>query len=94
MHHSVARGGKPINDQSRATAWCVIRWAEALMPPVILVENVPEFKSWAPIGTNGRPLKSKRGAVFQAWVNTLESLGYRVQSREAVPFRSSRAVLA
>lgn len=27
-HHSQARGGKPINDQSRATAWCVTRWPE------------------------------------------------------------------
>lgn len=31
-HHSVARGGKPINEQSRATAWCVVRWAEAIQP--------------------------------------------------------------
>lgn len=25
-HHSIARGGKPINEQSRATAWCVTRF--------------------------------------------------------------------
>lgn len=80
-HHSVARGGKPINDQSRATAWCVVRWAEALRPNVILVENVPEFESWGGIGTNGRPLKTKRGATFIAWVGALESLGYRVDWR-------------
>lgn len=78
-HHSTARGGKPINDQSRATAWCVTRWAEALRPKVILVENVKEFTTWGPIGTNGRPLKSKRGEVFTAWVRTLEALGYRVE---------------
>jgi DNA (cytosine-5)-methyltransferase 1 len=77
-HHSVARGGKPINDQSRATAWCVVRWAEALRPPVILVENVPEFETWGAIGTNNQPLKSKRGATFLAWVGALESLGYHV----------------
>jgi DNA (cytosine-5)-methyltransferase 1 len=80
-HHSVARGGKPINDQSRATAWCVVRWAEALRPNIILVENVPEFETWGAIGTNGRPLKSKRGATFIAWVNALESLGYSVDWR-------------
>lgn len=80
-HHSVARGGKPINDQSRATAWCVVRWAEALRPPVILVENVPEFETWGAIGSNGRPLKTKRGATFLAWVGALESLGYRVDWR-------------
>lgn len=80
-HHSTARGGKPINDQSRATAWCVVRWAEALRPPVILVENVPEFASWGPIGHNGRPLKSRKGEVFRAWKAALEALGYRVEHK-------------
>lgn len=56
-HHSIARGGKPMNDQSRATAMCVIRWAEKLRPKVILVENVKEFLSWGPIGTNGKPIQ-------------------------------------
>ena len=81
VHHSVARGGKPVNDQSRATGWCVIRWAESLRPNVILVENVPEFESWGPIGTDGRPLKTKKGATFLAWVGALESLGYTVDWR-------------
>lgn len=80
-HHSVARGGKPINDQSRATAWCVVRWAEALRPNIILVENVPEFETWGAICANGRPMKSKRGATFLAWVSALESLGYDVDWR-------------
>lgn len=80
-HHSMARGGRPINEQSRATAWCVVRWADALQPPVILVENVPEFISWGGIGTNGKPLKGKRGQTFLAWTAALESLGYRVEWR-------------
>lgn len=80
-HHSRARGGKPMNDQSRATGHCVTRWAEALMPPVILVENVPEFLDWGPIGTNGKPLVSRKGTTFRAWVQMLESLGYSVEWR-------------
>ena len=80
-HHSQARGGKPINDQSRSTAWCVVRWAEAVRPAIILVENVPEFETWGGIGANGRPLKGKRGATFLAWVTALESLGYAVDWR-------------
>jgi DNA (cytosine-5)-methyltransferase 1 len=80
-HHSIARGGKPVSDQSRATAWCVTRWAEALEPNVILVENVKEFENWGPCGSNGKPLKSKRGATFRAWVETLRSLNYRVEWR-------------
>lgn len=80
-HHSIARGGKPINEQSRATAWCVVRWADALQPPVIMIENVPEFLGWGGIGADGRPMKSKKGATFAAWVSALESLGYRVKWR-------------
>lgn len=80
-HHSRARGGKPMHDQSRATAWCVTRWAEALLPGVIFIENVPEFLDWGPLGTNGRPMVSKRGATFRAWVGVLESLGYKVDHR-------------
>lgn len=52
------------------------------MPPVILIENVPEFITWGGIGADGRPLKSKKGATFVAWVGALESLGYRVGWRK------------
>lgn len=80
-HHSVALGGKPINDQSRATAWCVTRWADALRPKFIIVENVPEFQTWGPLGANNRPLKSRKGEVFFAWAQSLVALGYRVEWR-------------
>jgi DNA (cytosine-5)-methyltransferase 1 len=80
-HHSVARGGMPINDQSRATAWCVVRWVDAMRPADVLIENVPEFQTWGPIGSNGRPLKSRKGETFKAWVAAIESLGYRVEWR-------------
>ena len=80
-HHSTARGGKPISDQSRATAWCVTRWAEALRPKWIIVENVPEFQTWGPLGANDRPLASRKGETFAAWVGALTSLGYRVDCR-------------
>lgn len=77
-HHSRARGGKPMSDQSRASAWHVLRWAEALYVENILVENVPEFLEWGPIGASGHPLKSKKGETFAAFVSGLRSLGYRV----------------
>jgi len=80
-HHSSARGGRPMSDQKRASAWHVLRWAEALYIDRILVENVPEFQTWGPLGVDGRPLKSKRGETFRAWVRALESLGYRVEHR-------------
>jgi len=65
-NHSRARRGKHINEQSRATAWCVTRWADALRPDTVLIENVPEFRNWP---------------SFAAWVACLESFGYRVDSR-------------
>lgn len=58
-HHSRARGGKPMSEQSRATAHCVTRWAEALLPPVIMIENVPEFVEWGPLMRARRMVKVK-----------------------------------
>ncbi len=80
-HHSRARGGRPMLDQSRATAWCVTRWAEALRPSCVYVENVPEFVEWGPLGTNGKPIQSRKGETFTAWLNTLRSIGYTVDYR-------------
>jgi DNA (cytosine-5)-methyltransferase 1 len=81
IHHSNARGGKPMDDQSRATAWHVLRWADALRPSWVLVENVKEFTSWGPLGTNGRPLVSRKGVLFAQFVTTLQAMGYRVEWR-------------
>ena len=47
-HHSQARGGKPVNEQSRATAQCLVRWIRHAKPDHVIIENVPEFKSWGP----------------------------------------------
>lgn len=80
-HHSMARGGKPINDQSRASAWCVLRWATVLQIDTVLIENVREFQGWGPIGSNGRPLKSRKGETFHAYLDAFRSLGYKVDFR-------------
>ncbi len=79
IFHSNARGGKPVDDQRRATAWCVPRWAEVLRPKWIVVENVREFEDWAPLGSDNKPLKSKKGEIFTAWVNSLRALNYHVE---------------
>lgn len=77
-HHSNARGGKPMSDQSRASGWIIVRWAEALYIEDILIENVKEFMSWGPLGKDGRPMKSKKGEMFKAFIEALRSLGYNV----------------
>jgi len=80
-HHSHARGGRPMNDQSRASAWHVLHWCEKLKIGDVLIENVPEFMGWGPLGEDGRPIRSRRGETFRAFVQALESLDYRVEWR-------------
>lgn len=80
-HHSVARGGKPMNDQSRSSGWHILRFAEALYIDNLLIENVKEFQSWGPIDAKGRPMKSKRGQLFEQFIASLRALGYRVEWR-------------
>lgn len=85
-HHSNARGGKPMSDQSRATAWHVLRWAEALCIEHILIENVKEFRDWGPLHPKGhpqegRPIVAKKGELFRRFLSTLRALDYTVDVR-------------
>jgi DNA (cytosine-5)-methyltransferase 1 len=56
-----------------------LRWAEALYIDTLLIENVVEFQEWCPLGANGRPMASKKGQTFQAFITSLRSLGYHVE---------------
>lgn len=80
-NHANARGGRPINDQSRATAWDVVKWAQELYIENILIENVREIMDWGPLGANGRPLKSKKGEIFRVWKDAIEKCGYTLEHR-------------
>lgn len=81
IFHSRARGGRPINDQRRASAFHVLRWMELFTPHSVLIENVPEFAEWSPLGSDNRPLKSRKGETFRAFIGMIESLGYHAQWR-------------
>lgn len=78
-HHAKARGARPMNDQSRAQPWHILKWCQELYVENILIENVEELTSWGPLGYDGRPLKSKMGETFRAFIATLESMDYRVE---------------
>lgn len=80
-HHSVARGGRPVCDQLRASAWTVLRWIESLRVDNVLIENVQEFRNWGPLGLNMRPLKRRQGETYQAFLTALRSFGYSVEDR-------------
>lgn len=77
-HFSTARGGRPVDPQKRASPWHVLRWLEQLYVDNFVLENVPEFRKWAPVGADGRPMKSRQGETFEAYVKALNSLGYAV----------------
>ena len=78
IHHSKARGGKPCDDQSRTQAWNILRFAEVLYIENILIENVPEFLEWGPLGSDNKPLKSKAGVLFKNFIASLKALNYSV----------------
>lgn len=80
-HFSRAKGGKPLKKKIRSLAWVVTRWAKAVRPALIFVENVPELKDWGPLLADGRPCKKRKGKTFKAWIARLQNLGYRVEWR-------------
>lgn len=77
-HHSNARGGRPTSDQQRAGAWDILPWMEHHRPRDLIVENVPEFRSWGPVGDDGRPIPERKGEFFDNWVQAIRDLGYNV----------------
>lgn len=87
-NHSRAKGGRPKDEQSRATAWDILKWAQELYIDRIYIENVVEFLEWGPIDAKGHPMESKKGETFRAFVAALESLGYHVdwQAMNAADF--------
>lgn len=80
-HFSVARGGKPMDEQSRVTPFTVGDWLEKLNVKRFIIENVPEFTGWGPLGDDMRPVKELRGVTFQAYIALIRSLGYDVDWR-------------
>ncbi|MBZ5761562.1 DNA cytosine methyltransferase [Rhizobium sp. VS19-DR104.2] len=82
-HHSVARGGKPTSDQQRSDPWHIITWLTELRVKRIIIENVWEFTSWGPVNhQTGKPVRSRRGEYFHAWIETLKRLGFDPEWRK------------
>lgn len=78
-HFSVARGGKPCDDQSRITPFTVLDWLEKLVVKRVIIENVPEFTSWGPLDEETRrPIKEEKGKIFNAYIDLIRGLGYTV----------------
>lgn len=81
-HFSIARGGKPNRSKKiRSLAWVVVRWAKAVQPRMILLENVREFQTWGPLDEGGRVIPHLKGRTFKSWAGRLRGLGYAVEWR-------------
>lgn len=90
VHFSTARGGKPLDREIRDQAWVVANWAEhpnpRFNPRVIVVENVREFLTWAPLTSENKIDKrfidkNGLGSTFKEWRARLVAAGYEVLYR-------------
>lgn len=74
-HFSKAKGSKPVEKEIRGLAWIVIRWALAVRPRVMMLENVEEFKTWGPLIVSAvggqRPDPARAGETFEAFCGML-----------------------
>ena len=82
-HHSVARGGKPTSDQQRSDPWHIVTWLTELRVKRLIIENVWEFTGWGPVDhRTGKPVASRKGEYFRAWIDTIKRLGFQPEWRK------------
>lgn len=65
-NHSVAKGNKPRCEKSKATAMQVVRFARALRPRWLVVENVVSMKNWS---------------RYEEFIANIERLGYKTYAQ-------------
>lgn len=87
--HSKARGSKPFRERNparrkRGLAWVAVRWAKAVRPDLIMLENVEEFADWGPLLDDGTPCPLRKGLTFRRFVKQLQNCGYAVDWQELV----------
>lgn len=70
-HFSKAKGSQPRSKDVRGLADVAIRWAKAVRPRIIVVENVEEFLTWGPLDDEGNPIKERAGEDFRRWFGAL-----------------------
>lgn len=79
---SVAKGGRPLDNQSRCTPFDILRWVSMLDVKRLIVENVPEFESWGELdGKTQRPIEKKKGGYFSMFIGALRQMGYTIDWR-------------
>lgn len=82
--HSKAKGGKPREKGLRILPWAVYKHAKAILPDVIIMENVEEIQQWGPLDDEGHPIPERKGEDYKKFITAMKSLGYVFDSRELV----------
>ena len=70
-HFSRAKGGKPVDKNIRGLAWVAVKWALAVRPRILMLENVPEIRTWCPLGADNKPIKERIGETFRGFILAL-----------------------
>ena len=81
---SKAKGGKPRLSGIRMLPWAVYKHAKAIIPDVIIMENVEEIQQWGPLDDEGHPIKERMGETYDQFIAAMKGLGYEFDSRELV----------
>lgn len=82
--HSKAKGGKPRERGLRILPWAVYKHAKAILPDLIIMENVEEIQQWGPLDEKGYPIPEKKGEDYKKFITAMKSLGYIFDCRELV----------
>ncbi|MFP6849437.1 MAG: DNA cytosine methyltransferase [Pseudomonas sp.] len=77
-HHTCARGAKPRSEESRDTAFQVIRYAKVMKPRWITLENVVHMKPWSRYGELKAALEKLKYKVHE---QIIDSSHYGVAQR-------------
>lgn len=73
-HFSRARGGTPVKKEIRGLSWVLVKWALSVKPRVMVMENVPEIRTWGPLierDNKKYPDPNKAGETFEGFVKIL-----------------------
>jgi DNA (cytosine-5)-methyltransferase 1 len=81
---SRAKGGALKDRKIRGLAWVIVKWARAVRPRIIMMENVIEWLGWGPLCDEGKRIPDRVGEIFRRWRGELESLGYKIEYRTLV----------
>ena len=82
--HSKAKGGKPRESGLRILPWAVYKHAKAILPDVIIMENVEEIQQWGPLDEDGYPIPERKGEEYKRFITAMKLLGYIFDCRELV----------